>query len=123
MDQVGTPFVFLSDIDFLPGPGSYSSYKHYSRYLALSSKSALVVPAFETKAYKFQVPETKLDLLSRLKKKEVMLFHGDKYSRGHRATNYYSWILATKPYQVRRQFLFQHYCARLFHSFNLLHLF
>ena len=56
LDQADTPYVFLSDIDFLPMFGLFEALKNYIRFLRMDAPNmglyrALVVPAFETHRY------------------------------------------------------------------------
>lgn len=66
--QVLTPYVFLSDIDFLPAHSLYDYLRASIEQLELRSgrKVALVVPAFETLHYRFSFPSSKVDLLALL---------------------------------------------------------
>lgn len=68
LGQVTTPFVFLTDVDFLPMFGLYEYLKRSVGAMGLesSTKKALVVPAFETQRYKIRFPKTKAELLSML---------------------------------------------------------
>ncbi|XP_022363252.1 LARGE xylosyl- and glucuronyltransferase 2 isoform X4 [Enhydra lutris kenyoni] len=63
-----TPYVFLSDIDFLPAYSLYDYLRASIEQLKLGSerKAALVVPAFETLHYRFRFPSSKAELLALL---------------------------------------------------------
>ncbi|KAG8438396.1 hypothetical protein GDO86_008903 [Hymenochirus boettgeri] len=62
-----TPYVFLSDIDFLPMYGLYESLKKSIAQLdSYRSPKALIVPAFETLRYRLSFPKSKAELLSML---------------------------------------------------------
>ncbi|XP_011930582.1 PREDICTED: glycosyltransferase-like protein LARGE2 isoform X2 [Cercocebus atys] len=66
--QALTPYVFLSDIDFLPAYSLYDYLRASIEQLGLGSqrKAALVVPAFETLHYRFSFPHSKVELLALL---------------------------------------------------------
>nr|XP_035118349.2 xylosyl- and glucuronyltransferase LARGE2 isoform X11 [Callithrix jacchus] len=66
--QALTPYVFLSDIDFLPAYSLYDYLRASIEQLGLGSrrKAALVVPAFETLHYRFSFPRSKVELLALL---------------------------------------------------------
>ncbi|XP_017281863.1 LARGE xylosyl- and glucuronyltransferase 1 isoform X2 [Kryptolebias marmoratus] len=67
MQQVGTPYMFLSDIDFLPMYGLYEYLRKSVVQLDMANtKKALVVPAFETLRYRLSFPKSKAELLSQL---------------------------------------------------------
>ncbi|KAJ3612680.1 hypothetical protein NHX12_020945 [Muraenolepis orangiensis] len=67
MRHVNTPYMFLSDIDFLPMYGLYHSLRKSVVQLDMAnSKKALVVPAFETLRYRLSYPKSKAELLSQL---------------------------------------------------------
>nr|XP_042705149.1 LARGE xylosyl- and glucuronyltransferase 2 isoform X11 [Chrysemys picta bellii] len=62
-----TPYVFLTDIDFLPMYGLYDYLRNSIRQLELPQrKAALIVPAFETLRYRLAFPKSKAELLSML---------------------------------------------------------
>lgn len=101
-----TPYVFLSDIDFLPQANLYD-------YLRLTitemttrngvnplAKRALVVPAFENLQYKFDFPSNKIELLTQLNMGSVSVFRGQIWPQGQAATDYARWRTSTKPYRV-----------------------
>uniref|UniRef100_A0A4X1SET1 LARGE xylosyl- and glucuronyltransferase 2 n=1 Tax=Sus scrofa TaxID=9823 RepID=A0A4X1SET1_PIG len=102
--QALTPYVFLSDIDFLP---AYSLY-HYLRasieQLELGTggrKVALVVPAFETLHYRFSFPSSKAELLALLDAGSLYTFRYHEWPRGHAPTDYARWREAQAPYRVQ----------------------
>ncbi|TWW65079.1 LARGE xylosyl- and glucuronyltransferase 1 [Takifugu flavidus] len=67
MQQVNTPYMFLSDIDFLPMYGLYEYLRKSVVQLDMANaKKALVVPAFETLRYRLSYPKSKAELLSQL---------------------------------------------------------
>ena len=61
LQQVNTPFIFLTDVDFLPMYNLYDYLKRSVQTLGLDSseKKALVVPAFETQRYRISFPKSK----------------------------------------------------------------
>ncbi|XP_053141502.1 xylosyl- and glucuronyltransferase LARGE2 isoform X4 [Hemicordylus capensis] len=62
-----TPYVFLTDIDFLPMYGLYDYLRTTILQLELPQrKAALIVPAFETLHYRLTFPKSKAELLSML---------------------------------------------------------
>ncbi|XP_070283968.1 xylosyl- and glucuronyltransferase LARGE2 isoform X3 [Myotis yumanensis] len=74
--QALTPYVFLSDIDFLPAYSLYDYLRASIEQLELGSrrKAALVVPAFETLHYQFSFPTSKAELLALLDSGSVYTF-------------------------------------------------
>lgn len=123
--QVTTPFVFLTDVDFLP---MFSLYDYLKRSVAAmglesASKKALVVPAFETQRYRITFPKTKAELLNMLDMGmsrilaraecynapctvgTLFTFRYHVWTRGHAPTNYQRWRTATIPYRYPRPLL------------------
>ena len=99
LDNVQTPYVFLSDIDFLPMTGLYLYLKEAIKVLG-SDKRTLIVPAFETLLYRFKFPADKGELLKMLKKGSIFTFRYNVWLAGHASTNYDHWKNATVPYRV-----------------------
>ena len=58
LDQVRTPFVFLSDIDFLPMPNLYSTLKKAVQSLKVANenkvKLLLLLSVFNTHKYRWR---------------------------------------------------------------------
>uniref|UniRef100_A0A1B6CYE9 LARGE xylosyl- and glucuronyltransferase 1 n=1 Tax=Clastoptera arizonana TaxID=38151 RepID=A0A1B6CYE9_9HEMI len=101
LEQVNTPYVFLTDIDFLPMYGLYTYLKKNVQNLDLeSSKKALVVPAFETQRYRTSFPRSKAELLRMLDMGTLFTFRYHVWTKGHAPTNYAKWRSATTPYKV-----------------------
>jgi glycosyltransferase-like protein LARGE len=100
--QVTTPFVFLTDVDFLPMFSLYDYLKRSVSAMGLESatKKALVVPAFETQRYRISFPKTKAELLSMLDMGTLFTFRYHVWTRGHSPTNYQKWRSATIPYRI-----------------------
>ncbi|XP_053545281.1 xylosyl- and glucuronyltransferase LARGE2 [Bombina bombina] len=96
-----TPYVFLSDIDFLPMYGLYEYLrKSIEQQSIASSKTALIVPAFETLRYRLSFPKSKAELLSMLDMGALYTFRYHVWEKGHAPTNYAKWRTATTPYKV-----------------------
>ncbi|XP_021933239.1 LARGE xylosyl- and glucuronyltransferase 1-like isoform X2 [Zootermopsis nevadensis] len=102
LQQVNTPYVFLTDIDFLPMYGLYSYLKKSIQILNLdASRKALVVPAFETQRYRIIFPKSKAELLNMLDMGTLFTFRYHVWTKGHAPTNYGKWRTATTPYKVQ----------------------
>ncbi|XP_075591933.1 xylosyl- and glucuronyltransferase LARGE2s [Dermatophagoides farinae] len=118
LDQVITPYVFLTDIDFLPMIGLYDYLKRSIGSIGLGSSSslidhssssninntpkrALVVPAFETLLYRIQFPKTKADLIQMLNIGQLFTFRYHVWTKGHAPTNFAIWGQATTPYRIK----------------------
>ncbi|XP_055015845.1 xylosyl- and glucuronyltransferase LARGE1-like [Boleophthalmus pectinirostris] len=102
MRHVHTPYVFLSDIDFLPMYGLYESLRRSVVQLDVShSKKALVVPAFETLRYRLSFPKSKAELLSQLDMGTLFTFRYHVWTKGHAPTNFAKWRTSTTPYRVQ----------------------
>ena len=99
LNNIQTPYVFLSDIDFLPMYHLYLYLREVIRVLG-SEKRAFVVPAFQTLRYRFTYPQSKPELLKMLDKGEVYTFRYHTWKEGHAPTNYEHWRTATVPYKV-----------------------
>ncbi|KAG8519564.1 LARGE xylosyl- and glucuronyltransferase 2 [Galemys pyrenaicus] len=101
--QALTPYVFLSDIDFLPAYSLYDYLRASIEQLELGSrrKAALVVPAFETLHYRFSFPSSKAELLALLDAGALHTFRYHEWPRGHAPTDYARWREAQAPYRVQ----------------------
>ena len=96
-----TPYVFLTDGDFMPMFNLCSYLQKAAKKLELEiHKTALIVPAFETLEYKYNFPHNKEDLLKQIKEGLVQAFHYRYWSAGHAPTNYTKWAHARYPYSV-----------------------
>ncbi|XP_044728692.1 LARGE xylosyl- and glucuronyltransferase 2-like [Chrysoperla carnea] len=111
LQNVNTPFVFLTDIDFLPMNGLYLSLKRYilKWFTSYKDKKALVIPAFETQRYRFSYPQTKDQLLNMLNQSMLFTFRYHVWTKGHESTNYKKWKTATLPYKIQWQPDFEPY--------------
>lgn len=110
LQQVKTPYVFLSDIDFLPMYGLYEYLKKAASTMDITTeKKALVVPAFETQRYRLQFPKSKAELLSMLDMGTLFTFRYHVWPKGHAPTNFAKWRTATTPYPVKWELDFEPY--------------
>ncbi|KAM4667281.1 xylosyl- and glucuronyltransferase LARGE2 [Amazona ochrocephala] len=105
-----TPYVFLTDIDFLPMYGLYEYLRNSIQQLELPQrKAALIVPAFETLHYRLTFPKSKAELLSMLDMGSLYTFRYHVWPKGHAPTDYAKWRTATVPYRVEWQPDFEPY--------------
>ncbi|KAL8169636.1 UNVERIFIED_CONTAM: LARGE xylosyl- and glucuronyltransferase 2 [Gekko kuhli] len=105
-----TPYVFLTDIDFLPMYGLYDYLRTSILQLELpQKKAALIVPAFETLHYRLTFPRSKAELLSMLDMGSLYTFRYHVWPQGHAPTDYAKWRTATVPYRVEWQPHFEPY--------------
>ncbi|XP_054256316.1 xylosyl- and glucuronyltransferase LARGE2 [Indicator indicator] len=105
-----TPYVFLTDIDFLPMYGLYDYLRTSIQQLELPQrKAALIVPAFETLHYRLTFPKSKAELLSMLDMGSLYTFRYHVWPKGHAPTDYAKWRTATVPYRVAWQPDFEPY--------------
>lgn len=112
LQQVRTPYVFLTDIDFLPMSGLYEYLKRSistNMDSADARKRALVVPAFETQRYRLKFPKSKAELLTMLDMGTLFTFRYHVWTKGHAPTNYAKWRTATTPYKVNWEADFEPY--------------
>uniref|UniRef100_UPI00398F4088 xylosyl- and glucuronyltransferase LARGE1 isoform X3 n=1 Tax=Pristiophorus japonicus TaxID=55135 RepID=UPI00398F4088 len=101
MKHVNTPYMFLSDIDFLPMYGLYEYLRKSVVQLDMANtKKALIVPAFETLRYRLSFPKSKAELLSMLDMGTLFTFRYHVWTKGHAPTNFAKWRTATTPYHV-----------------------
>ena len=99
LDNVQTPYVFLSDIDFLPMYGLYEYLKEAIKILGANER-VFVIPAFETLLYRFKFPQNKDELLKMLDHRSIFTFRYHVWKVGHAPTNYAHWRNASIPYKV-----------------------
>uniref|UniRef100_A0A8C2GWY2 LARGE xylosyl- and glucuronyltransferase 2 n=1 Tax=Cyprinus carpio TaxID=7962 RepID=A0A8C2GWY2_CYPCA len=108
--NVNTPYVFLTDVDFLPVYGLYDYLRKSIVQLDMANtKKALVVPAFETLRYRLSFPKSKAELLSMLDMGTLYTFRYHVWTKGHAPTNYAKWRTATTPYKVEWEADFEPY--------------
>ncbi|XP_070763555.1 xylosyl- and glucuronyltransferase LARGE2s [Enoplosus armatus] len=101
LKNANTPYVFLTDVDFLPMYGLYDYLRKSVVQLDMAhTKKALVVPAFETLRYRLSFPKSKAELLSMLDMGTLYTFRYHVWPKGHAPTNYAEWRTATTPYKV-----------------------
>ena len=99
IENVRTPYILLSDIDFLPMFELYGYLQEAARVLG-SPMRAFIVPAFETHLYKFDFPANKTALLRMLDSQSLYTFRYHEWPKGHAPTNYAHWRTASTPYRV-----------------------
>uniref|UniRef100_A0A803KE35 Xylosyl- and glucuronyltransferase LARGE2s n=1 Tax=Xenopus tropicalis TaxID=8364 RepID=A0A803KE35_XENTR len=110
MKHVSTPYMFLSDIDFLPMYGLYESLRKAVVQLDMKiTKKALIIPAFETLRYRLSFPKSKAELLSMLDMGTLFTFRYHVWTKGHGPTNFAKWRTATTPYRVEWEADFEPY--------------
>ncbi|KAF7228771.1 xylosyl- and glucuronyltransferase LARGE1 [Nothobranchius furzeri] len=110
MQQVNSPYMFLSDIDFLPMYGLYEYLRKSVVQMDMANtKKALVVPAFETLRYRLSFPKSKAELLSQLDMGTLFTFRYHVWTKGHAPTNFAKWRTATTPYRVQWEADFEPY--------------
>ena len=119
LKQVTTPYVFLTDVDFLPMYSLYENLKHSVLSMKLESapKTALVVPAFETQRYRITFPKTKQDLMDMLDSGTLFTFRYHVWTKGHSPTDYDRWRSSSNPYRISWQPDFEPYI--MVHKKNL----
>ncbi|XP_035484603.2 xylosyl- and glucuronyltransferase LARGE2s isoform X1 [Scophthalmus maximus] len=101
LKNANTPYVFLTDVDFLPMYGLYDYLRKSVVQLDMAhTKKALVVPAFETLRYRLSFPKSKAELLSMLDMGTLYTFRYHVWPKGHAPTDYAKWRTATTPYKV-----------------------
>lgn len=101
LQNVNTPYVFLSDVDLIPMSTLQQHIKTFIADLKLNTtKRVLVIPAFETQRYRTSFPKTKDELLNMLDIGSLFTFRYHVWPRGHAPTNYEKWRHATVSYKV-----------------------
>ena len=99
LDAAITPFVYLSDIDFLPASNLYHYIKEAITVLGTSQR-ALIIPAFQSLLYRMDFPTNKTELISMLEKKQVYTFRYHVWKQGHSPTNFEHWKKSARPFRV-----------------------
>ena len=111
MNHSSTDYVLILDADFVPNPDAWERIlvwlEQRDGMVALDSKSAFIVPAFECVARGDQepvsiedLPQTKEILMQTLLEGWIQPFHFKSWPRGHTPTNFGKWYLASKPYGI-----------------------
>ncbi|XP_061740088.1 xylosyl- and glucuronyltransferase LARGE2s isoform X2 [Nerophis ophidion] len=101
LKNANTPYVFLTDVDFLPMYGLYEYLRKSVVQLDMTgTRKALVVPAFETLRYRLSFPKSKAELLSMLDMGTLYTFRYHVWPKGHAPSNYAKWRTSTTPYKV-----------------------
>uniref|UniRef100_A0A0R3S2F6 Glycosyltransferase-like protein LARGE1 n=1 Tax=Elaeophora elaphi TaxID=1147741 RepID=A0A0R3S2F6_9BILA len=96
-------FVFLTDVDFIPGADLYRMLheKLIVTNTNSTNKTAFVVPAFEYVDGRVpMVPLDKDELLTELDAGRIQIFQRNLWSRGHAATDYDYWRRANQEYSI-----------------------
>ncbi|KAL3981850.1 Glycosyl-transferase for dystroglycan family protein [Acanthocheilonema viteae] len=94
-------FVFLADVDFIPGSGLYTMLCEKLLITNSTNKRAFVVPAFEYIDNRVPVvPLTKNELLIELDAQRIQIFRRNLWIQGHAATDYNHWRHADQEYSV-----------------------
>ena len=101
IDYVNTPYIYMTDIDFLPRQGLYKYAKEAVKLIGDSNKRALIVPAFETFYYGADFPNSKSQLLMMLRDRILFPFKSIEWKLGHNQTDYERWKRAKRPYTVK----------------------
>ncbi|XP_005415110.2 PREDICTED: glycosyltransferase-like protein LARGE1, partial [Chinchilla lanigera] len=110
LKHISTPYMFLSDIDFLPMYGLYEYLRKSVVQLDLANtKKAMIVPAFETLRYRLSFPKSKAELLTMLDMGTLFTFRYHVWTKGHAPTNFAKWRTATTPYRVEWEADFEPY--------------
>ncbi|CAK8685218.1 unnamed protein product [Clavelina lepadiformis] len=100
LNHAVTDYVLLYDVDFVPMPGLYEYIVSHLESIGNSDKTALIIPAYESLWYKFEMPHTKSELLEQVNKGMITTFRSYLWPQGHAATNFSFWRSAQKPYKV-----------------------
>ena len=102
INTVKTAYVFLNDGDFIPMKGLFTYLKRAGQVLVDKehSKTALVVPAFQTSQFRLKYPKSKRELVQMIKKKSVSTFCPECTHKSHQATNYKTYFESTDPYLI-----------------------
>lgn len=101
-----TPYVFMTDVDFLPTPNLYAYLKSVIKKMNDDDGReslgglALVIPAFENNEYKFEYPNGKGELIKQMDLGTISIFRDSIWPQGQAATDYERWKVATKPYKI-----------------------
>jgi glycosyltransferase-like protein LARGE len=119
LKQAVTPYVFLTDVDFLPMYSLYDYLKTMVVDLKMESfpEKALVVPAFESQRYRMSFPKNKQELLQMLDAGTLFTFRYHVWTKGHSPTDYQRWRSSNQPYKISWQPDFEPYV--LVHKKNL----
>ena len=104
-----TPYVFYGDVDFVPSPDMYQVMRQNLREIGGLTKTAVVIPAFETDNQSLHLPRSKAEMVQLLGRDVVRPFHVNVFAQGHQQTNYTKWQVATEPYYVSWGYLYEPY--------------
>ncbi|XP_065194586.1 xylosyl- and glucuronyltransferase LARGE2s-like [Sycon ciliatum] len=111
LNEVRQPYVFLSDIDFLPRYGMYNDIRAtLAEFEPENSRKALIVPAFEILNYRTRdFPKSKSALIRMMDQEQVFSFHYHVWPQGHAPTDFKRWRTSTAPYRVKWAASFEPY--------------
>ncbi|CAH0560647.1 unnamed protein product [Brassicogethes aeneus] len=109
LSNVDTPFVFLTDIDFIPVSKLYSAIKDYLKETKKLINEALIIPAFELSYFADSIPRNKSKLIELWEKGRVNPFLEKIWPSGHSPTNFPAWQNAEEPYNVKWDHDFEPY--------------
>ena len=99
LERVQTPFVFLSDFDFVPMKSLYSYLKSAVTTMS-GNRQAFIVPAYESRKYDINFPTNKDDLVKMVQQKELRPFHLNLYAVAHAPTGFPRWESTDEEYDV-----------------------
>jgi glycosyltransferase-like protein LARGE len=114
LSRARSPYVFLTDVDFMPSHGLYAAL---SGNLPLKEGTCVVVPAFETLGPKDSAPPDMDELRHSMLAGKVMAFRAGNKTTGywayggpyHRAENISRFLTATSPYEIQYERNFEPY--------------
>lgn len=98
-NAVSTGFVFPMDVDFLPNEDMYKQLTGMTRREGFfESKTAFIVPAFETDDYIFQPPASRGELAERVRRGDLRPFRSKEWPQGHNLTQYELWYKSDESF-------------------------
>ena len=108
---VSTPYVFYSDVDYVSSHGMYTAMKENLRGIKNMTKTAIVIPAFETTKTDFKVPENREDMIQLYSDQTICQVHVKSFYPGQGPTKYKKWVNATEPYYYAEwKDMYEPYC-------------
>ena len=121
LQNVKTEYVFLYDVDFSPMPHLYEYITSAVLSEKISNLTAFIIPAFESLWYKFEMPQSKSQLLEMMDEGSITTFRSYIWPQGHAATNFTKWKTAKKTYNVSWEPDFEPYVVLKKHNCPLYH--
>ncbi|XP_006824280.1 xylosyl- and glucuronyltransferase LARGE2s-like [Saccoglossus kowalevskii] len=105
LGEVRTPFIYMSEIDFLYKSTAYEDIRRRLGHIVEKQEDgenqAIVVPAFETEHLNLSyIPKSKNELVRLYTQGKLRFFHSLDFSKGHEATNFTKWMTSVVPYPV-----------------------